>query len=105
MTIELLYIAGCPNHEPSLAGIREALRQEGLTADIRPLDMTNQADAEAAGFPGSPTIRVNGIDVEPSARSVTGACMCCRRYGGRSGTPTVDLIRQALRELGNMTYK
>jgi len=106
MTIELLYIAGCPNYEHALAGIREALQQEGLSADIRQVDVSNQADAEAAGFPGSPTIRVDGIDVEPSARATANAGMCCRTYrgpGARSGIPTVDLIRQALRELGNTT--
>lgn len=99
MTIELLYIAGCPNYEPALAGIREALEQERLLADIREVDVTNQADAEAVGFPGSPTIRVNGVDVEPSVRATIGVGMCCRMYASRRGTPTVDLIRQALREL------
>jgi hypothetical protein len=105
MTIELLYIAGCPNYEPALAGIREALQQEKLSADIREIDVRNQADAEATGFPGSPTIRINGVDVEPSARATIGVAMCCRTYGGRSGIPTVDLIRQALREFGNTTYR
>ena len=103
MTIELFYIAGCPNYQPALDGIREALNQEKVSADISQVEVKDQTMADSSRFPGSPTIRVNGVDVEPSARNAASAGMSCRTYaehGVRRGTPTVDLIRRALRESG-----
>jgi hypothetical protein len=108
MTIELLYFTDCPNYEPALAGIREALQQEKMLTDISKVEVTDQAMAEAVGFLGSPTVRVNGVDVEPSARIATSVGMCCRTYtttGTRRGAPAVDTIRKALREPGNTAAK
>jgi hypothetical protein len=48
------------------------------------------------GFLGSPTIRVNGLDIDPASRSVTGAGFACRCYAG--GLPSEDMIRAALLE-------
>ncbi len=101
MIIEILYVPDCPHYEPAVQGIREALRQEDLTANISHIEVRDQATAEAIGFLGSPTIRINGMDVEPAARMAGEFGMCCRTYtapGGRKGTPSIDLIRQALRE-------
>ena len=101
MTIELLYVPGCPNYEPALQGIREALKEERLSVEVSQTAVRDQAMAKAIGFLGSPTIRVNGMDVEPGARTAGEFGMCCRTYtgpGGRKGTPSIDLIRQALRE-------
>jgi hypothetical protein len=52
-------------------------------------------------FLGSPSVRVDGLDIEPGARDATGFGLGCRSYdtrGGRSGTPSVAAIRRALAE-------
>ena len=49
-------------------------------------------------FLGSPTVRINGVDIEPSARSRTDFGMMCRRYEDGSGVPPKDLIRAAVLE-------
>jgi hypothetical protein len=45
-------------------------------------------------FPGSPTVRVNGEDVEPHEVSVFS--LACRLYGDRSAIPSEELLREAI---------
>lgn len=56
--------------------------------------MTTEAEAKALLFPGSPTVRVNGEDVEPGQRSVPS--LVCRLYQNRSGIPSEQLLRVAI---------
>ncbi|HLH38449.1 MAG TPA: cation transporter [Bryobacteraceae bacterium] len=100
MKIEILYFDGCPHHRPAVEQVKEALRQEGLNAELVEINVTGAARAQELKFLGSPTIRVNGQDIEPAARSSTSFGLMCRTYmdGGRqTGVPPLKLIREALR--------
>jgi len=55
--------------------------------------------AERLRFLGSPTIRVDGKDIEPAARGRTHFGMSCRMYGS-SGVPPRELVEAALAEGG-----
>ena len=44
------------------------------------------------------TIRINGLDIEPSARQRITFGMMCRTYEGSGGVPSEDLIRSAIAE-------
>jgi hypothetical protein len=104
MNIELLYFDGCPNHGPALQRIRELLKEEGLSAEISQIQVADQALASKIGFLGSPSVRVNGMDVEPTARRSRNCGMMCRTYvtdAGREGLPSREMIRQALRDAGS----
>ena len=101
MKIEILYFDGCPNHGPTVDRVKEALRQEGLTADVSETNVEDDTAARTLGFLGSPSIRIAGLDVEPSARLSKAFGMMCRTYseGGRQvGLPPLELISTALRE-------
>lgn len=101
MKTEILYFEGCPNHRPAVERVREVLKEEGLTAEFVEVNVPDETAARSLGFLGSPTIRVNGLDVEPAARSVKQFGMMCRTYtegGRREGLPSRELIRTALRE-------
>jgi hypothetical protein len=50
------------------------------------------------GFQGSPTIRINGLDIELSARQRITFGMMCRTYKGSGGVPSEDLIRKAIKD-------
>ncbi len=76
--IEVLYFAGCPNHEPTLDLAREVLGELGLEAEVREVAVETLADAEAQRFVGSPSVRVNGKDIEPEAEGRTGFALSCR---------------------------
>lgn len=90
MTIQVLYFAGCPNHPPTVALVREVLTGLGLSAEVEEIEVNTQADAERLRFLGSPTVQVNGVDIEPSARERTHYALSCRMYDG-SGIPPREL--------------
>lgn len=96
MRIDILYFPGCPNHEPAVRRVRDVMAREGLAAEIREINVEDERTGEELGFLGSPTIRVNGWDIEPAARGAKFAGLACRRYPG--GLPSEEMIRTALRE-------
>jgi hypothetical protein len=102
--IEILYFPGCPNHEPAVERVREVLREEATRAELVEVLVTDTAVAQQLAFLGSPSIRVNGQDVEPVARAARAFGMMCRAYvvgGRRVGVPPSEWIRAALKEAGD----
>lgn len=95
--IEILYFDGCPNHEPTVDLAREVLGEFGLSAEIRQVLVETPEDAEALRFVGSPSVRVDGLDIEPAAREQTEFALSCRMYGDE-GVPPRELLIEALRE-------
>ncbi len=95
--IEVLYLEGCPNVPPTLARVREVVAELGVRARIVMIKVKDRSDAERRRFPGSPTVRVNGEDVEPSARTCADYAWACRRYGCE-GVPPRAIIVHAIRQ-------
>jgi hypothetical protein len=61
--------------------------------------IVDQAAADQARFPGSPTVRVDGRDVEPGSEPATEYVVGCRLYRLEhrfAGQPEEGWIRQAL---------
>jgi hypothetical protein len=101
MRVEILYFSGCPNHGPALDCVREVLAQEDTPAEMVEVEVKDVATAQRIGFLGSPTIRVDGQDVEPAARAERAFGMSCRTYvdgDRRAGVPPPEWIRAAVRE-------
>jgi hypothetical protein len=102
--VEILYFDGCPNHEPSLALVERVDRELGTSAEVRLVKVADQATAERLRFLGSPTIRVDGVDVDPDTEQRTGYALSCRVFTterGRAGQPDVRWIRDALASAAN----
>jgi hypothetical protein len=100
MRIELLSFEDCPNRDIAFERLRLALEMERLTVEVREILLDDPADAQALRFLGSPTVRIDGLDVEPSARSSERFGFMCRTYRsehGVEGAPSLDIIRAALR--------
>jgi mercuric ion transport protein len=101
MKVEVLYFKGCPNHVPTVQRVRETLHKMGLHGEIREIEVDSQHKAEATAFLGSPSVRINGVDIEPSARSAKGFGLTCRTYiegATRTGMPSRELISAAIAE-------
>jgi hypothetical protein len=64
-----------------------------LQADIEGIPVTSEVAAKALEFPGSPTIRVNGTDVEPNHKNATG--LACRLYANSGGVRSEEMLRLA----------
>ena len=100
MRIEVLYFDGCPNYEALLPRLREILARTGVSAEIDLRRIANDEAAQRERFLGSPTLRINGRDIEPEAERRTDYGLKCRLYRaptGLSGQPPEQLLRSALR--------
>ena len=100
-TVEIFYFDGCPTWQRAVEQVRHVIAQAGLQeeAAIQTVRVETDDQAKRARFLGSPTVRVNGQDVEPASQGRTDFGLQCRvyEYGGRlSGLPSSDLIRTAL---------
>ncbi|SRR6266446_6446643 len=99
VTIRLLHISGCPNTEAARVLVSEILRELGRTEEISEVLVSDGEQAQALKFPGSPTIRVDEVDVETPPSGQTRYGLCCRMYvieGRLRGTPTREMIRKAI---------
>jgi len=97
--VEILYFDGCPNHEPALALVERVDRELETDAELRLVNVPDQATAERLHFLGSPTIRVDGVDVDPQTERRTDHALSCRVFTtehGRAGQPDERWIRDAL---------
>lgn len=96
--IELLYVEDCPNQEALLPHLRELLPRHGVSAAVRLVRIEGPADAARQRFLGSPTLRVDGVNVDPTAAARTDYGLGCRLYPGPDGgAPTDDQITRAVR--------
>ncbi|MBW2314848.1 MAG: hypothetical protein JRH10_11710 [Deltaproteobacteria bacterium] len=97
MKIEILYFDGCPNHAPTVERAREVIRELGLDTVLHEVAIHDQSDAERLRFIGSPSVRVDGADIEPSADGHGQFGVGCRMYGS-SGVPPRELMLDAFRQ-------
>lgn len=96
MRIEVMYFEGCPNYRPAAERLKSVLRQQGVRAEVAEIEVADEATAKKLGFRGSPTIRINGLDIDVETRGGGPAALACRRYEG--GLPSVAMMRRALKE-------
>ncbi len=97
MTIDILYFEGCPNHASALQAVRDVVRDLGVDAVVREVEVKSADDAPRLRFFGSPTVQVEGEDIDPGVRGRTDYSFSCRVYGS-TGTPPRDLIERAIQE-------
>ena len=82
--VELLWWSGCPSWERAIAELREEMAAAGLDPDsLVSREVASDDAAEREGFIGSPTIRVDGRDVQPTGDEPAG--LRCRIYRLRDG--------------------
>jgi hypothetical protein len=106
MHIELLYFDGCPNWQATLADLRRVLQAMGQPSDVTLTLVSTMADAQRARFAGSPTVRVNGRDVEPDAPQHEDYRLDCRLYwvnGQPLGKPPVAWLERAVHDAARGT--
>lgn len=97
--VELLWWRGCPSWERALAELRDVAAALGLDPDgIEVTEVRTEGEADAEGFVGSPTIRVDGEDIQDPGEVPRG--LTCRVYRLRdariSALPDPADVREAL---------
>jgi hypothetical protein len=66
--IVVLYNEGCPATSKTVELIEECLYELGLHVELRKVLVNTREEAVERRFLGSPTVQVNGIDIDPGAR-------------------------------------
>ena len=96
LDIEILYIEDCPGFLVALAAVQDIVASIGYRAEIR---TTLISDAHRSSFAGSPTVLVNGKDIDSQTHG--GCCgLTCRTYfdkGNLRNAPPRELIESAIR--------
>lgn len=101
--IEILYTERCRFLSVALERVRDALsRRSDLDVEVRLVLVSSFAEAVTRRFRGSPTVRVDGEDVETRPGAVAPIGLVARGYvvdGHVERAPTAESIDQALARL------
>ena len=99
MTVELLFWEGCPSYPEARELLEDVLRDRGVDVQIQVTHVATRDEAARLRFPGSPTIRVDGRDVDPAGAQQPPA-LACRIYrlpdGRVSPIPSREQLEEAL---------
>lgn len=98
--VELLSFSGCANRPAARAMLEDVIANVAPGTPIHDVDATDPTTAASLRFPGSPTIRVNGHDVDPGyvdSGDYTPRCRLYRTSDGLRGLPERIWIEDALR--------
>jgi len=97
--IDFLFWRECPSHPEARALLREVLEERNVEADLVEHEVLTQGEAEELAFPGSPTIRVDGRDIDPGGAGGRPS-LTCRIYhlpdGRSSPVPSREQLEEAL---------
>jgi mercuric ion transport protein len=105
LSIDLIYDRTCPNVDETRNRLRAALAE---TVGQRAWSEWDREDSETPdafrGY-GSPTVLINGLDVDRGKQKAAPADPdCCRLYedgaGHLTGVPSVESISSLIREAG-----
>jgi mercuric ion transport protein len=93
--VDVLYFEGCPNHQRTVELARDVVAELGVDAAVEELEVKTLEDAVRLRFLGSPSVQVDGVDIDPAARASTAYAFACRTYDG-AGVPPRRLLVEAL---------
>jgi hypothetical protein len=92
---------GCPNCEATRDLVEQTVRELHLEAEIETIRVHDADEARRYRFLGSPTVQVDGNDIE-AGRDTIEASFSCRVYrtpSGITGVPPKDLLLDAIRRV------
>ncbi len=100
MKVRFLYFEGCPNAEPTLLLLKEALAAEAPDSKLEAVEILSDEEASRFGFLGSPSIQIDGLDIEKERRKDPPlfGCRIYRTARGSCGVPPKAMILEAIRE-------
>jgi hypothetical protein len=98
--VEVLYYAGCPAYRRARQGVLTAMEEAGLAPEVHMVRVRHLREARALDFRGSPTVRIDGVDVDPEGLSRAGPPGLYSRsfrYIGRDfDAPPLELLRERI---------
>jgi len=86
MKIQFLFWEDCPSHSEAWDRLHDVLRDLGVDAEVERIEVSTDNEARRWSFAGSPTILVNGRDIDPQPDAP--ARLTCRLYLHEDGRPS-----------------
>jgi hypothetical protein len=98
MRVELLYVEDDPASMPTRQNLVEVLAEDAFETPIQMIVVGSEEDASLLDFHGSPTIRIDGADIDPNSAIDVGLQPRAYRAsdGGSSPVPEKAIIRRAV---------
>ena len=96
MKIEFLFFNGCPGFNPALSLLEQILLEYGIAVTIEKIQVTSPELAIQHRFLGSPSIRINGVDIEGNEEPSEYGLKCRIYQDTGSGIPSEAILRKAL---------
>lgn len=100
LQVEFLWYEDCPSHEDGFRLLQDVLEEQDVEAVVECVKVETEEQAERLQFPGSPTVRINGVDIDPEGAAGSPHALTCRAYRRENGRisplPSRDQVRQAV---------
>jgi hypothetical protein len=103
ITVELLYFDGCPSWENAWCALGRVLAETRSVVTVHLRNIEDVPAKQRHGFAGSPTIRINGRDLEGWGGPPVMACRLYAENNGR-GWPSPELLQGALTAAGQQDH-
>lgn len=99
--VEILYTDECPFWKRTAELVEEVNTELSTEATIKKVKIANEQDARKLRFPGSPTVRINGVDIDSEASETKGFIGCrIYRYKNRVyESPPKEMIKNAFKRM------
>ena len=91
--IEVQHFEGCPNSSEMIVRVKAAIKEFGNQIDYKEVLVESSEEADLVKFRGSPTVLINGIDLENMPEPKAGN-LACRYY--KNGLPSVERIKSLI---------
>ena len=69
LNVKVASLERCGATQPTIDLVKNTAKELGLTIDFEYVGITTREQAKAHRHLGSPTIQINGLDIEPTARN------------------------------------
>ena len=97
MKVQLFYFDDCPSYIETSVNLKKAMLELGIDTKLEMVEVTGSDDVVEKKFMGSPTIRINGVDLEKKESDYVFGCRVYFINGVLVGTPTKDFIRNKVK--------
>jgi hypothetical protein len=70
MKVKVVSIEGCGATSPTIALLKETAKEMGLRIKLEHIVVKTPEEAKKHRHIGSPTVQINGLDIDPGARGI-----------------------------------
>jgi len=102
VNIEVLFIEGCPGLSSITDSLTDIIAESAVDADITLILIETPEDAGRMQFTGSPTVRINGKDIDSNMKTIKDYGLRSRHYyvnGKKLDYPSKSMIRDAIKKV------